>query len=359
MPKLSSQFARLRQTCCLGLPSQILMPEIFEELHGIIDADRFHFAWSDRLGNIVNGYFEKPDARALAYFKEHSEQFQEDAGLSYRQALLFGKLTGNFRWPFKAGFELTESHRALFGNLGLEHCLDGVVRDAYGPLGQIFMLRCTGEPDFSAEDEINLGQALPYIAHAVSSPGASASSFVETGDSALMVFSASGKLSYHSARAKELSFYALAPRNSSDDWQEGLGMEQTQAAVTALFMEVKQAVEAHRAGFGPPAWTLSNAWGEFQLRAYELQEEGSNEQSFGVLLERKTPIEVRLLQRVKSMALSNRQREVCYLIARGVAAVDIAVMLNISQTTLKDHTQTIYRKLDVKNREDLVRLMLS
>ena len=76
MPKLSSQFARLRQTCCLGLPSQILMPEIFEELHGIIDADRFHFAWSDRLGNIVNGYFEKADAQALAYFKEHSEQFQ-------------------------------------------------------------------------------------------------------------------------------------------------------------------------------------------------------------------------------------------------------------------------------------------
>ena len=75
MPKLSSQFARLRQTCCLGLPSQILMPELFEELHGIIDADRFHFAWCDRLGNIVNGYFEKPDVQALAYFKEHSEQF--------------------------------------------------------------------------------------------------------------------------------------------------------------------------------------------------------------------------------------------------------------------------------------------
>ena len=358
MPKLSSQFARLRQTCCLGLPSQILMPELFEELHGIIDADRFHFAWSDRLGNIVNGYFEKPDVQALAYFKENSEQFQEDAGLSYRQALLFGKPTGNFRWPFKAGFELTESHQALFGNLGLEHCLDGVVRDAYGPLGQIFMLRRTGEPDFSAEDESNLGRALPYIAHALSSQGASATSFVETGDSALMVFDAFGKLSCQSSRAKELSFYALAQRDSSDHWQEGLGMEQIQAAIASLFVEVKRAVDAHRAGFGPPAWTLSNAWGEFQLRAYELQQDGSNVQSFGVLLERKTPIEVRLLQRVKSLSLSNRQREVCYLVARGVPSVDIAHMLNISATTLKEHTQTIYRKLNVKNREDLVRLIL-
>ena len=173
-----------------------------------------------------------------------------------------------------------------------------------------------------------------------------------------MVFDAFGKLSYQSSRARELSFYALAQRDSSDHWQEGLGMEQIQAAIASLFVEVKRAVDAHRAGFGPPAWTLSNAWGEFQLRAYELQQDGSNAQSFGVLLERKTPIEVRLLQRVKSLSLSNRQREVCYLVARGVPSVDIAHMLNISATTLKEHTQTIYRKLNVKNREDLVRLIL-
>ena len=138
MSKKSIEFARLRQTRCLGLPSQIVMPDIFEELHSIIDADRIHFAWTDRLGNIVNGYFEKPDPEALNYFKEHHQQFQEGAGLSYRQAVLFGKPTGNFRWPFKPGFEATASHQALFGNLGLEHCIDGVVRDNYGPLGQMF-----------------------------------------------------------------------------------------------------------------------------------------------------------------------------------------------------------------------------
>jgi len=356
VPKRSTEFARLRQICCLGLPSQIVMPQIFEELHGLVAADRIHFAWSDRLGNIVNGYFEKPDAQALDYFKDHSEQFQEESGLSYRQALLFGKATGNFRWPFKPGFEKTESHRALFANLGLEHCIDGVVRDPYGPLGQIFLLRIKGDPDFSAVDESTLRQALPYIAHALSAQGASASSFVETGDSALMVFSPDGRLTYRSERAKELSFYALTQPNP--DWQLGLAIEGTQAAIEALFADVRRALDAYHAGGEPPAWTIANAWGEFQIRAYELREDGSSAVSFGVLLEKKMPIEVRLLQRIKSLPLSNRQREVCYLLARDVSTVDIATMLSISATTLKEHTHILYQKLGVKNRESLIRLVL-
>lgn len=358
MPKKSIEFSRLRQTCCLGLPTQVVMPEIFEDLHGLIEADRIHFAWCDRLGNIVNGYFEKPDTEALNYFREHHQQFQEDAGLSYRQALLFGKPTGNFRWPFKPGFERTASHQALFGNLGLEHCIDGVVRDNYGPLGQIFLLRRKGDPDFDALDEANLSQALPYIAHAIASQGASASSFVETGESALIVFGADGRLGQTSARAKELTFYALANPEAPDDWHQELALDATESALVKLFSEVRRAITTHRTGSGPPQWTISNQWGEFQLRAYELQENGSRTQSFGVLVERKTPVEVRLLKRVKALALSNRQREVCYLLAQGVATPDIAAMLHISVTTLKEHTQTIYRRLNVRNREELIRLIL-
>jgi DNA-binding CsgD family transcriptional regulator len=358
MPKRSAEFGRLRQICCLGLPSQIVIPQVLEELHGLISAARMHFAWSDRLGNIVNGYFEKPDAQALDYFKDHSQQFQDEAGLSYRHTLLFGKPTGNFRWPFKPGFENTESHRALFGNLGLEHCIDGVVRDPYGPLGQIFLLRRRGEPEFSASDEETLGQALPYLAHALSAKGTNASSFVETGDSALMVFAADGRLTFRSDRAKELSFYALAQPEIGADWQAGLAIRQTQAAIDELFVAVRRAIATYRAGGAPPAWTISNAWGQFQVRAYELHTDGDAAVSYGVLLEKKMPVEVRLLQRIKALPLSNRQREVCYLLARGVAIADIAGMLSISTPTLKEHTQVLYRKLDVRNRDELARFVL-
>lgn len=50
--------------------------------------------------------------------------------------------------------------------------------------------------------------------------------------------------------------------------------------------------------------------------------------------------------------------QVCFLLARGVETADIATLLGISQTTLKDHTQAIYRKLGIRKRKGLRRLVL-
>jgi len=357
MPKRSSDFAKLRQTCMLGLPSPVLVPQILEQLHRIIDSDRIHFAWCDRLGNIVNGYFEKPDPEALNYFRDHGQQFQDEAGISVRQALLFGKATGNCRWPFKLGFENTDSYKALFSNLGIHHCIDGVVRDNYGPLAHLFLFRRAGDPDFDGVDEANLAQTLPYIAHAVSSKG-TASTFIESGESALMVFDVRGRVTYQSSRAKELSFYALAKPNAFVDWQAGLDLRERNAAMEELFEEVRRKVDAYCGGFDLPAWTITNHWGEFQVRAYEMEGGTPDDVSFGVLLEKKTPMEIRLLERITALPLSTRQREVCFLLGRGVKTEDVAAMMSISSTTLKEHTQAVYRKLAVRNREDLIRLLL-
>ena len=109
----------------------------------------------------------------------------------------------------------------------------------------------------------------------------------------------------------------------------------------------------------PPAWTLKNKWGEFQLRAYALQDAAGAGNSYGVMVEKKIPAEVRMLRKIKEMPLSNKQREVCFHLARGVGTDEIAAMLGISGTTLKEHTQAVYRKLAINKREDLIRLVLS
>ena len=117
---------------------------------------------------MINGYYEKPDAAALDYFQRNHERYQTEFGLTYRQTLLTGKPTGNLRSPLKAGFELTESYERLYRALALEHSLNGIVRNHIRPLGVICLFRRKGDPDFSAEDEENLTQTLPYIAHAIS-----------------------------------------------------------------------------------------------------------------------------------------------------------------------------------------------
>lgn len=357
MFKKTGEMARLRQTCCLGLTSSIVMPQILADLHQVVMSDRIHFAWTDRLGNVVNGYFEKPDARALDYFKHHHLRFFHDVGLSFRQALLFGKSTGNFRWPFRPGFEGTESHERLFGSLGLEHSLDGVLRDRYGPLGLIFLLRRRGDADFSAEDEANLAQTLPYIAHAISHEAKTPESFIEAGDAGLMVFDFEGQLKYQSTHARELCLYALAD-NMAPGWEATIGIHDMQLALCSLFDRVRRAFDENLLA-DPPAWIIANKWGEFQLRAYALDGSTGKPSSYGVIVKKRLPIEVWLLQKIKEMPLSNKQREVCFLLARGVETCEIAKQLGIGQTTLKEHIQTVYRKLGIHKREELLRLVLS
>ena len=358
MAKKSVEMARLRQTCCLGLPSRVVMPQILEEMHQIVMSDRMHFAWSDLQGNVINGYYEKPDAVGLDYFQHNHERYQVEFGLTYQQMLLTGKPTGNLRSPFRVGFELTESYERLYRALGLEHTLDGIVRNGGGPLGMIFLLRRRGDPDFSAEDEENLAQTLPYIAHAISHEVKTPDSFVESSDSGLMIFDSAGELKYQSQKAKELCPYLLA-ENLTDGWYDGFTTHEMLIAQHALFDRVKHGCTALKLPVDPRAWTVANKWGEFQLRAYALQCSHGEPCFYGVILTKKVPIEVWFLQKIKEMPLSTKQCEVCFLLARGVETAEIAMLLGITQTTLKDHMQAVYRKLGIHKREDLLRLVLS
>ena len=55
-----------------------------------------------------------------------------------------------------------------------------------------------------------------------------------------------------------------------------------------------------------------------------------------------------------SPALSPREREVLDLIARGSTNREIAAALHLSPHTIHEHTSSLYRKLDVRNRAEAV-----
>ena len=54
-------------------------------------------------------------------------------------------------------------------------------------------------------------------------------------------------------------------------------------------------------------------------------------------------------------ALSRREREVAAMAARGATAPDIAAQLFVSARTVESHLASIYAKLDVRSRAELIR----
>ncbi len=60
------------------------------------------------------------------------------------------------------------------------------------------------------------------------------------------------------------------------------------------------------------------------------------------------------LSREKSTQLTNREQNVVDLIGKGFRNKEIAQQLNISEPTVKTHLYRIFRKLDMKNRSELI-----
>jgi DNA-binding NarL/FixJ family response regulator len=58
--------------------------------------------------------------------------------------------------------------------------------------------------------------------------------------------------------------------------------------------------------------------------------------------------------RTGALGLSDREREVLGLMAAGATNPEIAATLHLSKHTVKEHTSSVYRKLEVRNRTEAV-----
>lgn len=58
-------------------------------------------------------------------------------------------------------------------------------------------------------------------------------------------------------------------------------------------------------------------------------------------------------------ALTEKQKEVCDLIALGMSSKEISARLGISHRTVEAHRGEIFRKMGVRNAVELVRAILS
>ena len=172
-----------------------------------------------------------------------------------------------------------------------------------------------------------------------------------------MVFNASGELTHQSDKARALCFYALDVDGAAD-WSSKYASSAVGNALRRLFQQVVEALDTEESNPSLPEWRVTNSWGEFQLRAY-LMHTTHGAQSYGVLVEKLTPWKVQVLQRVKSLPLSNRQMEVCFLLVLGIDSRKIAAMLNMAMSTLKDHSRSIYQKVGAANRKELRLIVLN
>ena len=62
---------------------------------------------------------------------------EADAGINFRDLMMFGRPTGNLRFWWEQGFEATPTFAAVFRPYGFKWFLEGVVRDAILRMGEV------------------------------------------------------------------------------------------------------------------------------------------------------------------------------------------------------------------------------
>jgi DNA-binding CsgD family transcriptional regulator len=352
--KHSAAVAAIRQTCFAGLPGRTLIPIVASQLRALMPAACCQFTWSSESGRITNFWCDSFMPRRTAWIILNHRRYEADAGVTFRDLVLFGEPTGNLRAWWTSGFDRSATYAAVFEPYGFKWFLDGIVRDAQRPYGALALIRRRDEPDFSAAEEALVGRLLPYLAHALRVDAARPSRFVRTGRSGLVVCSDAGEVLEWSEAAHRLAVFALVDQINLDARVGSGDFDEARAALRGIARELASRLGGGDDGAELPAIVRRNGWGEFVLRGYRLQDDGGSTARIGILIEQLVPIESQLLERVNRTALTTRQKEIAMLSAKGLANAQIARQLNISPHTLKEYFKDIYARLEINSQRQLV-----
>jgi DNA-binding CsgD family transcriptional regulator len=347
--------ARVRQLCCLGLPSEMLMASLLPALRELVPSDSAGFFWVDSRGDMRNLYAERllPAGLMSLYF----ERFYDERESAFRHGFLERARSpeGVVATTAEGDFTRGAYYNEILRKLDAHHVLYGIVREQGAALGQLSLYRSREAPAFSARERSDLASVMRYVAHGVASGEGSQAgvpgTFQDTEDEAIVVTDSSGVLRHASEKARRMLLLATTSQINSGT----LGAAANERASQAL-RNVCARLEAVERGdeTAPPVVTLETKWGRYVMRAYWLDDERSAHAPVGVRLQRQEPMILRFVQAMGRLPLSPQQREIALMIAQGKSNQEIADGLGVSGNTVAYHIKQLFLKLDVHDRTGAV-----
>jgi DNA-binding CsgD family transcriptional regulator len=344
----------LRQLCCSGMSSAAIMPDVLQTLKGIIEHQSALFMWFDKYGGMNNMFIDiiLPDVLNLYFTEYHNlrNPYGPDLCMTARSE----KAVGNYRQVSKQ-FYKTDMFNLVCRPHNHHFMLDGTIKDKRRPLGGIMLTRERSQKPFSAADEATLNSILPFFEHALKNHvDAGKIEFTEERPVGLIVANKRGDISHISREAQEILFWA---------YQESMQLGSRLAHIMdilpgqiELLCRKLNAIFSDKA-CAPPVLEIRHQYGLVTLRAYLLNSINDDHDSIGITVTRHKPTELSMMQRLRDMPLSPRQREVALWMSKGASSQTISDKMGISLTTYRDHVCKIYLKLNISSREELLRIL--
>jgi len=349
----------IRQLCCLGLPSEQLLPVLLRAVRQFVDADSAAFFWVDSHGDMTSLYAERllPAPAMKRYF----ERYYNSGEASFKRAFAdrVRRAEPVIAVSSSAAFERTQYYNDVVRPLNAHHVLYGIVRERGQAIGQLSLYRPKSAPAFSDAQRSSLSSIMPYVAHGVSQRRQrvlDGVDFLDTDDDAVFLVGADGRLRQLSTQAQKLLALATLGKIGPDQPLSGI-----EDATRPTLLRLNARLQGILAGGepGPPSVVLHNAWGRFVLRAYAISDAPPGAGwPVAIRIKRQEPLLLRFVDALSLLELSPQQRAVALGLARGSSNRELAETMCVSVNTIAYHVKQLFQRLDTHDRQQMVAKVL-
>ena len=354
--------ASVQRLSCLGLGSQLAVPAILGELHGLIPSYCNYFAWAGPNQELANVYDEGDVILPILplYMDEFHNKREREIVFTFTETMRRSRLSEVMRYREKTlkvderHFENHDFYNLVMRPTGIYDVLQLAVSEHGRSIGLLHVSRAHGDPEFSQRERQLLLSIAPFFAHA-QAQSSTDDRLTGTEDRGLIIATPAGKIEYLSQQAGRLMAMAQHPILLSP----GASLPRTGADLPPKLLQLCHGllrIFEDKTPSSAPVCQLSNAWGAFTFRAYWLDRvaEQDGRRLIGIAVERLEPLALKLWRRAETLPLSGREIEVCLPLALGASRAEIAERLGLSENTAINHCRNIYAKLGVQSRAELV-----
>ena len=366
--KQAKSKAYIRQVCCLGLSTEVLIPELLRALHGVIpSADNLFTGFDENMrpAYVLTEQFV-PEALDV-YLNEPAKLFTPEYSARMVEWFAAHRVLPDFRILDE------QFHRRDFYNLVLRpyhhhHVIQGTVLDNGRCAGFLVLCRPANRPPFEAGHQQQFERVLPYLDHGWRAARHEVDQeYTNSGRTGLVILKRGGAVVSLSPAARHLLFlatYGVVPGGQVRFTRE-IATPPALRQVCAHLDRIFQNRDAP-----PPVCAHTNASGRFVFRAYWLEppafatgletiDPPAHEALMGVMIEHHEPLRLRLLRNMQGSRLSIREQDVCLALADDLAYPAIAARLHLSPPTVATYIRRIHEKLGSASREELLKKLLA
>jgi len=355
--KPSSAVASLHQLASLRLPSKMTQVTLSRVMRGLVPSETFTILWLDEHCNIRDIYCDHLCPRELCnHFTTHYFNTREEEAYEPHREFMRGVSRLDLLHARK-DFQKTGLYQEFNRPMGFGPVVRLAVRRCGRPVAAVWMTRWIGDKDFSRPELARLQDAVPYMEHVLVGGLKRGECDAWSGESGWLVADTDGTVRHFTPGTERLLHLAAdVPRSRAVlsapcyEWAKPL-LRRLATRVSAL--------EAGRAS-GVPSQSMSNDSGQYELRAHRLQAGvGGASNLVGVQILRRVPLVLRALESPLAQTLPLREKQACLMLIQGLTVKAIASRMGISSNGVVQHVRSLYRRLQLHCREDLIRAMTS